>query len=70
MMSLQKGSTGFLWLGFFLRFLWLDLWEGRVCSQAYPELFCYAKTQHISLSVAASTPLLQNLSHLPLSNEA
>jgi hypothetical protein len=50
-----------------MRILWLDLWEGRVRSQAYPS---YAKSPHISFSVAASTPLLQNLFHLPHSNEA
>jgi hypothetical protein len=41
-----------------------------VCNQAYPELFSYARAQHISLNVAASTAPLQNLFHLPLSNEA
>ena len=61
MVSVKDGSTCFLWH---------DLWEGSVCSQTYPELFSYAKNQHISLKVAASTSLIQNLFHLPLSGEA
>jgi hypothetical protein len=51
-------------------FLWFDLWDDRVYHQSYPELFSYVKYQHIFLSVAASTEPLQNLFHLPLSNEA
>jgi hypothetical protein len=61
MVSVKDGPTSFLWH---------DLWEGSVCSQTYPELFSYAKNQQISLKVAASPPLIQNLFHLPLSGEA
>jgi len=47
-----------------------DLWEGRACSQAFPQLFSFAKNQHVSLKVAGSTPLHQTLFHFPLSTEA
>jgi len=51
-------------------FLWHDMWSGMVCSQAFPELFSFAKNQLISVSVAANSPLLHDLFHLPLSPEA
>jgi len=51
-------------------FLWHDLWNGMVCIQAFPELFSFAKNQLISVSVAANSPLLHYLFHLPLSPEA
>jgi hypothetical protein len=59
--NIQNGTTCLLWFA---------LWEDRVYNQAYPELFSFAKAQHISLSVALSTMPRQTLFHLPLSNEA
>jgi len=51
-------------------FLWHDLWGPGVYSQLYPELYSFVRNGLITLSVAASTPLLYNLFHLPLSPEA
>jgi hypothetical protein len=50
--------------------LWYDNWNGQPWNQRYPQLFSYAKNKLISANVAASTPLLQDLFSLPLSNEA
>ena len=47
-----------------------DMWNGMIYSQAFPELFSFAKNQLISVSVAATSPLLHDLFHLPLSPEA
>jgi hypothetical protein len=57
----QNGSTCLLWF---------DLWDDRLWHQSYPELFSYAKSQHIPLSNAVSTEPLEDLFHLPLSFEA
>jgi hypothetical protein len=43
---------------------------GRVLSQAFPELVSFVKNKRISVQAATSTPMLQNLFHLPLSLEA
>jgi hypothetical protein len=50
--------------------LWYDSWNDQPWNQRYPQLFSYAKNKLISVNVAASTPLLQELFSLPLSNEA
>ena len=51
-------------------FLWWDIWEGQVCAQAYPELFSFAKLQHITVQKTLSTLSIEHLFHLPLSSEA
>jgi hypothetical protein len=58
---LQDGSTCLMWY---------DRWNDSVLHHSYPELFSYAKNRVISVSAAASVPLVQDLFHLPLSNEA
>jgi hypothetical protein len=50
--------------------LWYDSWTGQPWHQNYPELFSYARKRLISVSAAVSTPLVQELFFLPLSNEA
>jgi hypothetical protein len=56
--SLQDGQSCFLWH---------DLWATDICSQRFPELFSFAKNTMITVSVAATTPLLHDLFHLALS---
>lgn len=51
-------------------FLWHDFWEGSVCSQAFPELYSYAKNQHISLKVVVSILAAQDMFYFPLSTKA
>ena len=51
-------------------FLWHDLWDGTICSQAFPELFSFAKNQYISVSLAATDTPFHVQFHLPLPPEA
>jgi hypothetical protein len=50
--------------------MWYDRWNDSVLHHSYPKLFSYAKNRVISVSATASVPLVQDLFHLPLSNEA
>lgn len=50
--------------------LWFDNWHNDYWHQSFPELFSFAKTQHISLRTTVQTGSLDDLFHLPLSMEA
>lgn len=50
--------------------LWSDLWGGQVHSQAYPELFSFAKNQLLTVQSAKQIDSLHQLLHLPLSVQA
>lgn len=49
---------------------WLDLWNGQILQQAFPELFSYAKSINISVQRMKNVALLNTYFHLPLSTEA
>ena len=51
-------------------FFWLDLWNGRVLSQAVPELFSFVKNQHSTVYLVTSSASFHEHFHLPLSPEA
>jgi len=51
-------------------FFWLDLWNGRVLSQAFPELFSFVKNQHSTVYLVTSSASFHDNFHLPLSPEA
>ena len=50
-------------------FLWHDLWDGTICSQAFLELFSLAK-KYILVSLAATDTPFHDQFHLPLPLEA
>lgn len=50
--------------------LWQDLWNDNILKLRFPELFSYAKDQHIFLSLVATLPNLANHFNLPLFQEA
>ena len=50
---------------------WLDLWNGRILSQVFPELFSFVKNQHSTVYlVSSSASFHDHYFHLPLSPEA
>jgi hypothetical protein len=61
MVSVQNGTSCFFWL---------DLWNGQVLQQIFPELFSYCRDDKVSVQTVKSTAALSTLFHLPLSNEA
>ena len=50
--------------------LWSDSWVTQICSQAYPELFSFAKCHSTTVHMAVTNAQLHDLFHLPLSQEA
>lgn len=50
--------------------LWSDLWVDRVPELNFPELFSFAKDKKITVRAAKNLDSLQDLFHLPLSEEA
>jgi hypothetical protein len=49
---------------------WRDMWNGRVLHIIYPHLHSCAINQEIKLSAVLNEESIQNLFHLPLSDEA
>jgi hypothetical protein len=60
MVSIHDGKSSFFWL---------DLWNGQVLQQTFPELFSYCKDGRISVYVAKLEATIVNLFHLPLSTK-
>lgn len=50
--------------------LWEDLWGGCVPKLQYPELYSYTRCKNITLQRAAGIGNLEELFHLPISEEA
>lgn len=40
-------------------YLWSDLWDGQVPSQAYPQLFSFARNKHITILAAKAIGALR-----------
>jgi hypothetical protein len=59
MVSVQNGTSCFFWL---------DLWNGQVLQQIFPELFSNCRDDKVSVQTVKSTAALSTLFHLPLSN--
>jgi len=54
-------------------FFWSDIWNGRLFSSQFPELFSFAKDKHISVQTFISMLAIEEpdeLFHLPLSTQA
>jgi hypothetical protein len=49
---------------------WQDMWNGRVLSQLYPHLFSFTINENITLFSVLELNELEDLFHLPLSEEA
>jgi hypothetical protein len=49
---------------------WKDLWNGRILKLQYPELHSFAINQDISLAAVRNEVAIQEIFHLPLSEEA
>jgi hypothetical protein len=49
---------------------WQDLWNGKVLSQSYPHLHSLTNNENITLQSVLQLNELQELFHLPLSDEA
>jgi hypothetical protein len=49
---------------------WRDLWNGRILRMQYPELYSFAINEDIGLAFVRNEDTLQNIFHLPLSEEA
>lgn len=49
---------------------WVDIWNGRLLSSLYPELFSFAKDRFISVSSFINSVDFSDLFHLPLSSQA
>jgi len=50
--------------------LWSDVWDDSIPKLKFPELFSFAKSKTIIVAKVRDTESLQNLFHLPLSEEA
>lgn len=61
MATVSNGSTCFFWL---------DLWDGTIMQNLFPELFSYSKNKLISVQAMKTDPVTIDHFHLPLSNEA
>jgi hypothetical protein len=51
-------------------FLWHDLWNDVLCSQAFPKLFSFVRNQNTFFYLVANNQDFYELFHLPLSPEA
>jgi hypothetical protein len=51
-------------------FLWDGMWNGLLLKLRFPELYSFARNKNISLRKARSLPHLDNIFHIPLSDEA
>jgi hypothetical protein len=49
---------------------WQDMWNGRVLNQLYPHLFSFTINENITLFSVLELNELEDLFHLPLSEEA
>lgn len=47
-------------------YVWTDLWEGQVPSQAYPELYSFAKNKSASIHAIKQLDQLEQIFNLPL----
>jgi hypothetical protein len=50
-------------------FFWEDIWNNNLTSSIFPELFSFARTQHISVQSFISTNDRSELFHFPLSTQ-
>lgn len=68
-----KGMASATVVDGYTSFFWIDVWNGRLLSSQFPELFSFAKDQHISIQSFSSLSVLDatdELFHLPLSSQA
>jgi hypothetical protein len=49
---------------------WQDIWKGRVLGQSYSHLFSFTTNENITLCSMLEMNDLEDLFHLPLSEEA
>jgi hypothetical protein len=50
--------------------LWLDVWDSHFLSIQWPELYSFVRNKNIAIFQAAHSSSVQDLFHLPLSEEA
>ena len=68
-----KGMASVTILDGYTSFFWSDIWNGRLFSSQFPELFSFAKDKHISVQSFISMLAIEEpdeLFHLPLSTQA
>jgi len=51
-------------------FFWSDLWGNDVLQQKYPHLYSFVQDATMTVQQVVNTEYLEDLFHLPLSNQA
>ena len=51
-------------------FFWSDLWGTAILQQEYPHLYSFVQDATMTVQEVVSTEYLEDLFHLPLSNQA
>jgi hypothetical protein len=71
-MNSYKGMASVTIVDGYTSFFWSDIWDGRLLSSQFPELFSFAKDKHISVQSFISLSAMEasdELFHLPLSTQ-